>query len=213
MESKRTLSRIISHPRFYEVQRRVLGADRLNARLTPLTARIAEAKPVGIIVDVGGGAGLSRSLWPEGWSYFCIDPDERAISFREAGGKAERAVGDASDLPFPDGFADAVLMKEVSHHLDDEKWMRTLSEVRRILKSDGHFIFLDGVLTPRRWLSLVFWRFDVGRYPRISSDLEGAITSLFEVVSVERFAAIHKCILMLARHRDTSDKMRFHSTR
>jgi SAM-dependent methyltransferase len=204
METKRILSRIFSHPRVYEVQRRLLGADRLNARLTPLTARIAKGNPAGIIVDVGGGAGLSRSLWPEGWSYFSIDPDARAVNFREAGVKAERAVGDASDLPFPDGFADAVLMKEVSHHLDDETWMRTLSEVRRILKSDGYFVFLDGVLTPRRWLSLVFWRFDVGRYPRAANDLESAISSRFEMVSVERFAAIHRCILMLSRKGNAS---------
>lgn len=192
---------MVSHPRVYKVQRRILGAERLERRLAPVIARAVGDQPTGTIVDVGGGTGRSRLLWPESWSYTSIDPDERAVHFGEIDGNAERSVGSASALPFPEHFADAVLMKEVSHHLDDETWSATLSEIRRILKPQGTFVFLDGVLTPRRWLSRLVWSFDVGRHPRQAAELERAIAGEFEITSIERFSEIHRCLVVLAQPR------------
>jgi SAM-dependent methyltransferase len=153
------------------------------------------------VVDVGGGSGTSRSLWPQEWTYIGVDPDERAVAFGHAGGNTERTVGNASDLPFPDGYADAVLMKEVSHHLDDATWEKTLAEITRILKPSGTFVFLDGVWTRRRWISRLVWRFDVGRHPREARQIEEDIARHYELEDLARFAAIHHCIVLLARPR------------
>jgi len=179
----------------------MLGGNRLEERLAPYTALAVQERPTGTVVDVGGGTGRSRSLWPDAWSYVSIDPDERAVHFGQVGAGTERAVGDASDLPFPDGFADAVLLKDVSHHLDGERWEKTLSEVHRVLKSDGYLVFLDGVWSPGRWVSRLAWRLDVGMYPRKATEIENAIAVHFDVSAVERFSAIHDCVMMLARPR------------
>jgi SAM-dependent methyltransferase len=195
------VARIVSHPQVYRLQRRILHAERLDELLTPLIDKAVGGVTVGTVVDVGGGAGTSRSLWPDAWTYVGIDPDERAVNFGEVDDKTERAVGSASDLPFPDGFADAVLMKEVSHHLDDKTWEKTLAEIRRVLKPGGTFVFLDGVWTRQRWISRLVWHFDVGRHPREAGRLEADIAKQFEVEDLERFAAIHRCIVLLARPR------------
>jgi SAM-dependent methyltransferase len=193
--------RIISHPQIYRLQRRLLHAERLDQLLTPLIDKAVGRVSAGTVIDVGGGAGTSRSLWPEGWTYVGIDPDERAVNFGEVDGNTERAVGNASDLPFPDGFADAVLMKEVSHHLDDKTWEKTLAEIRRVLKPGGTFVFLDGVWTRQRWISRLVWHFDVGRFPREAGRIEADIAKQFEVEDLKRFAAIHRCVVLLARPR------------
>jgi SAM-dependent methyltransferase len=198
------VARIVSHPRIYRLQRRLLHAERLDQLLTPLIDNAVGGASVGTVIDVGGGAGTSRSLWPDAWTYIGIDPDERAVNFGEVDGNTERAVGSASDLPFPDGFADAILMKEVSHHLDDTTWEKTLAEIRRVLKPGGTFVFLDGVWTRRRWISRLVWRFDVGRFPREAGRIETDIAKQFEVKDLERFAAIHRCIVLLARPRKST---------
>jgi SAM-dependent methyltransferase len=198
------VARIVSNPQIYRLQRRLLHAERLDELLTPLIVKAVRGVSVGTVVDVGGGAGTSRSLWPDAWTYIDIDPDERAVNFGEVDGNTERAVGSASDLPFPDGFANAVLMKEVSHHLDDGTWEKTLAEIRRVLKPGGTFVFLDGVWTRQRWISRLVWHFDVGRFPREAGRIETDIARQFEVEDLERFAAIHRCIVLLARPRKVS---------
>jgi SAM-dependent methyltransferase len=198
---RRLVARIVSHPRVYRLQRRLLHAEKLDEQLTPLIDKAVGGAAVGTIVDVGGGSGTSRSLWPPTWTYIGIDPDERAVQFGQADENTERTVGSASNLPFPDGYADAVLMKEVSHHLDDETWDKTLEEIRRILKPGGTFVFLDGVWTRQRWISRLVWRFDVGRHPREAASIEADIAKHFELEDLARFAAIHHCIVLLARPR------------
>lgn len=191
----------MSHPQVYRLQRRLLHAERLDEQLTPLIDKAVADLDLGTIVDVGGGSGTSRSLWPSTWTYVGIDPDERAVHFGQVDGNTERTVGSAADLPFPDGYADAVLMKEVSHHLDHATWKTTLAEIRRILKPGGTFVFLDGVWTRKRWISRFVWHFDVGRFPREAADIEADIATHFELEDLVRFSAIHRCIVLLARPR------------
>lgn len=198
---RRLAAQIVSHPRVYRLQRRLLHAEKLDEQLAPLIDKAVGGAALGTVVDVGGGSGVSRSLWPPTWTYIGIDPDERAVQFGQAGENTERTVGTASELPFPDGYADAVLMKEVSHHLDDVTWEKTLQEIRRILKPEGTFVFLDGVWTRQRWISRLVWRFDVGRHPREATRIEQDIATHFEVQDLARFAAIHRCIVLLARPR------------
>lgn len=53
----------------------------------------------------------------------------------------EFVVGDAEDLPFPDGRFDAVLSVESSHCYPDVP--QFLREVRRVLRPDGHLLLAD----------------------------------------------------------------------
>jgi ubiquinone/menaquinone biosynthesis C-methylase UbiE len=48
---------------------------------------------------------------------------------------------DSTDLPFEDGSFDVVLSFGVLHHIKD--WRDALKEIKRVLKSDGYFIYAD----------------------------------------------------------------------
>ena len=197
------LSRVVSHPTVNRAQTALLGRHKLEARLRPVAARSNGGRTAGIVVDVGGGTARSRAMWPTGWTYVSIDPDVRVLGRDPGNGESQvtRIVGDAGAIPLRDGSADVVLMQCVSHHLDATVWPRALTEAARIVKPDGHLVFLDGVWSARRWVSRVFWRLDAGRHPRTAADLETAIATSFDVVDVERFALVHDSILVTARPR------------
>lgn len=91
----------------------------------------------------GGGASyISRYFKPK--LMIGIDLSKEEIDFnirhyRDPGLSFKE--GDALDLPFPDNSFDAVLNVESSHIYPD--FDRFLSEVKRVLKPGGHFLFTD----------------------------------------------------------------------
>jgi SAM-dependent methyltransferase len=143
-------------------------------------------------------------LWPDGWTYISIDPDERVAELDTNGDTIQRLVGDASKLALHDDSVDVVMMKNVSHHLDDEIWAGALSEVRRVLKPDGYFVFVDALWSPRRYISRLAWSLDAGRFPRVSERLEGDIAKSFDVESVQRLTLVHHCIMLTGRPRSAT---------
>lgn len=199
MSFRSVLGRIVSHPTVNEFQTRLLGRSRLEAHLDPVAAMTFANQPVGTVVDIGGGSARSRAMWPTEWTYYSIDPDARVLEVDATEKPIERLLGGAQALPLPDNSADVVLMQCVSHHLDDEIWPVSLAEANRVLKPEGTFIFLDGVLKKQRWFSRLFWKFDAGHYPRTSDELESSIAKNFDVIETDRFNVVHHSILVTAR--------------
>jgi len=72
-----------------------------------------------------------------------VDPDGTALASN--GVVAHRVVGSGEDLPFATGSFDVVASAWVLEHLDHPGLV--LSEVRRVLVTGGHFVFL----TPNAW--------------------------------------------------------------
>ncbi len=94
--------------------------------------------PKGRLLDVGCGAGLTLELAQNsGWAAEGIDVDRKAVE--NACGKGLRAkVGILSELEFPAGSFDAVVMNHVIEHLYDPA--QSLRECRRILRTGGHLL-------------------------------------------------------------------------
>ncbi len=65
-------------------------------------------------------------------------------------GPAKILVGDCRQLPFPDNSRDIIIVQGGLHHLPDlaKDLKATLSEVRRVLVSDGHFVVVEPWMTP-----------------------------------------------------------------
>jgi SAM-dependent methyltransferase len=204
MAVREGISRIVSHPRVFKVQTALLGGRRLAETLQPIATHATQGRASGTVVDVGGGTASGRSLWPDGWTYISVDPDERVAELDTHGDAIQRVVGDASKLAFDDDSVDVVMMKNVSHHLDDETWPSALTEVRRILKSDGYFVFVDALWSQRRLVSRLAWSLDAGRFPRVSERLEGDIARSFDVESVKRLTLVHHCIMVTSRPRSAT---------
>jgi ubiquinone/menaquinone biosynthesis C-methylase UbiE len=91
----------------------------------------------------GGGASyLTRTLKPA--SYTGLDFNSAGVDFcqkRHTVPGLDFVHGDAENLPFPDESFDAVINVEASHiypHFE-----RFLSEVKRVLRPGGHFLYAD----------------------------------------------------------------------
>jgi len=99
----------------------------------------------GVIVDIGAGYGVPGTwlleLFP-GAAYYGLEPDEKrrriaAWVLRDRG-TVDR--GGAPDLPVFPGRADAVLMIDMLHYLDDERLALALARIRERISPEGRLI-------------------------------------------------------------------------
>lgn len=92
-------------------------------------------------IGVGNGA-LERMAVRKGVDIWSLDPSDRTIeNLRKQLGLGEKAqVGYCQAMPFPDGYFDVVVMSEVLEHLDEDMFVATLAEVKRVLRPGGRFI-------------------------------------------------------------------------
>jgi SAM-dependent methyltransferase len=198
------ISAVTSHPFVYEFQRWLLGSRKLDDHLQPAIRDVCVGTESGVVVDVGGGTARGRSLWPSTWRYYSVDPDDRKpppMTGITPQVHLERLFGSADSLPFEESFADVVLMKDTSHHLDDETWLKSLNEIERVLKPGGYFIFLDALLNDDRWISIWFWKLDNGKWPRRNPVLTKDISNVFEIINTDTFSLIHDVMLIIGKSR------------
>jgi ubiquinone/menaquinone biosynthesis C-methylase UbiE len=93
------------------------------------------------VLEVGCGDG---SMWaekrdwvPEGWRLTLTDMSPGMVEAARAavGDRAEYAVADVQELPFPDGSFDAAIANHVLFHVPDRA--RALRELARVLRPGG----------------------------------------------------------------------------
>ena len=92
------------------------------------------------VLDLGcGRGGVVELLWRDVGIAAGVDPDSASLTgHRAAGMHVVRGVGER--LPFVDESFDLIVCLWVLEHLADPA--ATLREVRRVLRSRGHFVFL-----------------------------------------------------------------------
>ena len=192
MPSK-VLERIASQPWIYDKIQLVAGARIIYARLA---SQISSLGTPAIVLDLGGGTGLSRHIWPSDFVYLCLDMDKPALQrFRRKSPDCSALLADATSVPIKDNSVDVVVCIVVSHHLLDTSVVHLIDESRRILKSTGTFLFLDAVWEPERWLGRLLWKYDRGSYPHTVEYLYSVISRQYSIVHREQFAIWHKYIL------------------
>ena len=99
------------------------------------------------VYDVGGGTGpYARWLVQKGYAVYLLDAAPHHVErAQEIPGLASAVLGDARALPFADETADAVLLQGPLYHLTEkEDRLRTLREVKRVLRPDGR-VFAAGI--------------------------------------------------------------------
>jgi ubiquinone/menaquinone biosynthesis C-methylase UbiE len=103
------------------------------------------------VLDIGCGTGTLATLIKRLYSAIDVvglDPDPNVIArgrrkARRAGVSIEFDQGFSDALPYPDGCFDRVFSSFMFHHLEAEDRVKTLREVRRVLKPHGSFHLLD----------------------------------------------------------------------
>jgi SAM-dependent methyltransferase len=206
------IHRIVARPAVYDIVQSLAGAEKVRRRLAAALARAGglatrASDPGGrlVVVDVGGGTGGWRGLWPADASYIGADLDEVKLQGMRARHPSALAIqADAARLPLADGRADAVGCTLMSHHLPDETLEAALRECARILRPGGVLAFADAVWSPRRLPGRVLWHYDRGSFPRTPAVLRAAIDRCFDVQVWEPYAVFHAYILCVATPRTQS---------
>jgi len=102
-----------------------------------------------VIVDVGCGYGdLLKTLRERGYTRLKgVEPD--ALCRQGARDQGfEVLEGTLTEISLPDGFADAVIVNQVFHHIDD--YSAAITELRRVLKPAGLLCFIEPLGTAMR---------------------------------------------------------------
>jgi ubiquinone/menaquinone biosynthesis C-methylase UbiE len=190
---KALLHRIFSVPLIYDLLQTLVGARYIRSRLQKSLTGIVDGA---IIVDVGGGTGLNRSLFGENIRYICLDNDPVKLQ-----GVLQKMVdghpllGDAGNIAIQTNSVDMVICTSVTHHLPDELLSEFFREAMRILKPTGKFVVLDAVWSPKRWASRILWRYDRGSFPRPLETLRQELSRHGKLTHWDEFAVFHRYVI------------------
>lgn len=91
------------------------------------------------ILNLGAGTGDDLPVISQFGDVYIIDIDSNALRMVSDKFVYEKKVCDACHLPYPDNFFDLALAFDVLEHIESDS--QAVSEVHRVLKSDGRFIF------------------------------------------------------------------------
>lgn len=101
------------------------------------------------ILDLGAGVGR-HALWlaKQGFDVTALDAAPDGLARIDAAGGVATVQSRMHDLPFADGAFDHVLSWNVIYHGDEDILLRTIAEIRRVLKPGG--TYLGTMLSKRR---------------------------------------------------------------
>lgn len=184
-----TLHDLASRGFVYDCIQRVVGQ---KVNLSKISTYTKTMRPCSI-VDVGGGTGAARNLWPRGSCYICLDIEMPKLRlFRSKNPNGFAVLADATRMPIASGSVDVVLHMCFSHHLPDEMLDQTFSEALRVLRVGGRLILLDAVLKQERRIGRVLWKLDRGSYPHTAETLYEKLNANFRIIHWERYAIYHE---------------------
>jgi len=190
------LHRAVAKPWVYDWVQFMAGARYTRRRLA---AQIAQLHPASLVLDVAGGTGMFRDLWPSTCTYICLDNDMLKLrGFLNRNPNGVPLLADVTQAPIRSDVADVVLCVAAFHHIPEEFLVNFISESMRLVKNTGKFIFLDAIWKPTRWTGRLLWKYDRGSYPRRPETLYSLISGHAEIIHWEHFAIFHECILGVA---------------
>ena len=129
--------------------------DRFQARYEALIVPRKQelfAGVTGTVVEIGPGTGSNLRYLPAGSRWIGIEPnrhmhDTLRSRAKEAGIESEIHTAGADGIEVQDAIADVVVSTLVLCSVPDPE--RTLSEVRRVLRPGGRFLFIEHVAAER----------------------------------------------------------------
>jgi ubiquinone/menaquinone biosynthesis C-methylase UbiE len=186
------LREIASYPWVYDQIQRLAGVRQVHARMS---RQISADGTGSYVLDVGGGTGDMRQLWPADCHYVCLDIEMPKLQgFRSKVPDGLALQTDATQMPIASGSAASVVCMAVAHHLTDAMLAGVFRESVRVLKPGGRLFFLDPVFAPDRMVGRMIWRLDRGSYPRTAEALRSAFSQYLKIAHWEQFAIHHEYV-------------------
>jgi len=188
------LHKIAAHPWVYDRIQILAGREQVLNRMLRLTVSLRPET----VVDVGGGTGTWRRLWPVSCRYICMDVEMPKLEgFRSKIPNGLAVLSDATQMCIATASVDVVMCVAVMHHLTDAMLDQVFEEALRVLKVGGQLILLDSVLNRERWAGRILWQLDRGSYPRTDEKLREKLESRFTIIHWEKFSIYHEYVLGL----------------
>ena len=186
------LHKIAAQPWVYDLIQRAAG----QRKCIELVRKTVATLPAQTVVDVGGGTGNFREVWPANCRYVCLDLEmPKLLSFRAKVPDGLAVLSDGSRMSLASGSADVVTCIAVTHHLSGALLDRVMDEAFRVLRAGGRIVLFDPVVNRERWIGQMLWRLDRGAYPRTAEELREKLERRFRVTHWERFAVYHEYAL------------------
>lgn len=191
--------RLVANPMVYDAVQVLAGANISARRLRPQFEALRAAR---VVLDVGGGTGWTRTLWPGDGTYICLDTDPTKLrGYRRKWPDGAALLGDAARLPIADRSVDLVTCVAVFHHLTDAVLAAALQEFQRVLRSSGVLLCVEPLWAPSRPFGRLLWRYDRGAHPRSNDALRTLLERGFAPLHTEQYAIWHEYLLWLGRPR------------
>lgn len=112
-----------------------------------------------LVLDVGCGTGTYLDLYQKGsCKVFGMDlsPAMINIARTKLGKRAELHLGDASQMPYPDGTFDLVVAFFALHEMPAPIRSKVVNESKRVMKKDGRILLVDyhpgPIRFPKGWI-------------------------------------------------------------
>lgn len=187
---------LISKPLIYDLVQYCVGAHYIHKRLSrQVNQYISDT----VLLDIGGGTGISKKFLISPKLYICLDIDKAKLDRFSEKSAGIALLGDATFTPVKKEVIDVVLCAFMTHHLSDRSFVQLLVEIKRILKTNGTLILIDAILDERATLGRMLWKFDVGIYPKTRGALISEISKQFYVINEDAFDVFHQYHIITAR--------------
>ncbi len=193
----RFISRIVANPQVYNVVQYFFGAPIAYRHVREAVGSLSAQQ---VLVDIGGGTGISLHFLLGDFRYLCVEIDPVKIGLFAGNQPHQMAIlGDGTRLPIADTCVDVALCAFVAHHLTDSDFRQALSEAMRVLKPEGCFILVDPLWRPKHVVSRLLWAYDRGEHPRTGDRLLEMMAQYGDICEIRRFSVLHGYLLAVVR--------------
>jgi ubiquinone/menaquinone biosynthesis C-methylase UbiE len=188
------IERLLANSILYEFVQEVTGSRISEARIREIVGPIESGTR---ILDAGGGTGIVARAFGIGLDYCCMDLDMARLRVARRRG-ASAVQGDATLMPLSSRSIDLVVLRSMSHHLDDVGFAKMVAECWRVIKPGGRLLFLDAVWAPSWLVGRFMWRIDQGSHPRTEERMRAVLETHFEIERRVGYPILHQYFLALA---------------
>lgn len=192
---KKLLHFIFSSPFFYNQMQIFFGVNKKKALIRKHYSFDNERAA---ILDLGGGTGLYRDLWPVNYQYICLDSDPvklKELIHQYPG--VSVVLADAGRIPMKDQSIDVIFCSSFSHHIPENVLEMVFAESARVLKASGKIIFIDAILRQESLLNRFLWTLDRGDCPHTTEQLTFLAGKHFLISCFDKFSIYYDYIFFV----------------
>jgi SAM-dependent methyltransferase len=194
------LHKLAANPFIYDAIQEAVGASIVRNNIKKQIDTHLKKQFCPKVLDLGGGTGLARKLFPADSKYISIDLDiQKLEGFQNKAVDGMALLGTITECPIKSQSIDLMLCCAVFHHLSNDLLPFVMQESMRVLKHDGTFIILDPVFAPQNLPGRILWSLDRGSYPRKLDVLLSTLDQYAQVMHWESFKILHRYFLCILR--------------